>query len=133
MPLSDSRRRRHRNPPGLVGIHRLANYGLLLSLLISTILCVLELQVRLKASRTYTALQDAHIMQQLFMDSRAQLMAALGTVDASGQAEQGDRSSSQALEPLLLPPPPSRQWRPREALFRHLGRWIKAGPVLRGY
>lgn len=133
MPLSYSRRSRRHNRPGLVGIHRLANYGLLLSLLISTILCVLELQVRLKVSHTYTALQDAHTMQQLFMNSRAQLMAALGTIDTSGQAEQGDRSINQALEPLLLPPPPSRQLKPQGPLLLNLGRRIKAGPILRGY
>lgn len=120
------------NPPGLVGIHRLANRALLVSLLISSILCVLELQVRLNTSHTYKALQDARTMQQLFMDSRAQLMAALGTLDASGPMEQGDLSTNQDPEPLLLPPPSNRQVK-RLELFENPGRWLNAGPILRGY
>ncbi|KKZ13143.1 MAG: hypothetical protein TQ37_04650 [Candidatus Synechococcus spongiarum 15L] len=120
------------NPPGLVGAHWLANRALLMSLLIPTVLCVLELQVRLNVSRTYTALQDARTMQQLLMDSRAQLMAALGTVDASGQREQGGLATRRDLEPLLLPPPPSRQLA-HPSPFRRPARWIKAGPMLRGY
>lgn len=120
------------NPPGLAGIHWLANRALLVSLLISTVLCVLELRAQRNLSRTYTALQDARTMQQLVMDSRAQLMAALDTVDVSRQTEQGGLSTSQDLEPLLLPPPPIQQLQHRSP-FRNLGRWIKAGPGLRGY
>ena len=124
--------RANNNPTGLAGIHWLANRALLLSLLIPTVLCVLELQVRRNLSRTYTALQDARTMQQLVMDSRAQLMAALDTLDVSGQTEQGGLSTSQDPEPLLLPPPPSQQVKHR-SLFQNLARWIKAGPALRGY
>lgn len=120
------------NPPGLAGLHWLANRALLLSLLISAVLCVLELQVRIKFGRTYPAFQDARTMQERFMDSRAQLMASLGNVDAVGQTDQGGLSTSKDLEPLLLPPPPIRSLK-RQPLFRNLGRWIKAGPMLRGY
>ena len=87
-------------PSGLGGIHRLANRGLLVSLLLSSVLCVLELQVRLNMSRTYGALQDARTMQQLLLDSRSQLVAALGTVDASGSTDQGDPLTGQDSEPL---------------------------------
>lgn len=124
--------RANNNPPGLAGIHWLANRALLASLLIPTVLCVLELQMRRNLSHTYTALQDARTMQQLLMDSRAQLMAALDTIDVSGQTEQGGLSIGQDLEPLLLPPPPRRRLKHRSP-FQNLGRWIKAGPVLRGY
>lgn len=119
-------------PSGLGGIHRLANRGLLVSLLLSSVLCVLELQVRLNMSRTYAALQDARTMQQLLLDSRSQLVAALGTVDASGSTDQGDPLTGQDSEPLLLPPPPNRQLK-RWSLFENPGRWLKAGATLRGY
>ncbi|MCY4054908.1 MAG: hypothetical protein OXF67_03385 [Cyanobacteria bacterium MAG CAR4_bin_6] len=119
-------------PPGLASIHWLANRALLVSLLIPTVLCVLELQMRRNLSRAYTALQDARTMQQLVMDSRAQLMAAPDTIPVSGPTGQGDLSTSQGLEPLLLPPPPSGPLKHRSP-FRRLGRWIKAGPVVRGY
>lgn len=124
--------RANSTPPGLAGIHWLANRALLVSLLIPTVLCVLELQMRRNLSRIYTALQDARTMQQLVLDSRAQLMAAPHIIHVSGPTGQGDLSTSQGLEPLLLPPPPSRPLKHRSP-FRHLGRWIKAGPVLRGY
>ena len=119
-------------PAGLGGIHWLANRVLLVSLLLSTVLCVLELQVRINMSRTYTALQDARTMQQLFLDSRSQLVAALGTADASGSTEQGDLLVGQDPEPLLLPPPPNRPLQ-RRSLLDNPGRWLKAGAVLRGY
>ena len=112
-------------PPGLRRIHRLANRGLLASLLLSSILCVLELQVRLNMNRTYTAIQEARTMQQLYLDSRSQLVTALST-------EQGDRLATQSSEPLLLPPPPSPQAR-RRFLWVNPGRWLNAGAVLRGY
>ena len=120
-------------PPGLPGIHRLANRVLLASLLLSSVLCVLELQVRLKMNRTYTALQEVRTVQQLYLDSRSQLVAALGTVDGTGRTlEQGGGPTRQDPEPLLLPPPPSRllQHRP---LLANPGRWLDAGAVLRGY
>lgn len=112
-------------PPGLRRIHRLANRGLLASLLLSSVLCVLELQVRLNMNRTYTAIQEARTMQQLYLDSRSQLVTALST-------EQGDRLATQSSEPLLLPPPPSPQAR-RRFLWVTPGRWLNAGAVLRGY
>ncbi|WP_152535162.1 hypothetical protein [Candidatus Synechococcus spongiarum] len=124
--------RANSNPPGLAGIHWLANRALLVSLLIPTVLCVLELQMRRNLSRTYTALQDARTMQQLVMDSRAQLVAAPDAIHVAGQTGQGGLSASQSIEPLLLPPPPDRPLKHR-SLFRRLGRWIKAGPALRGY
>ena len=121
------------NPPGLAGIHWLANRVLVVSLLVSAILCVLELQARLNVSRTYTALQDARTMQKLVMDSRAQLMAALGSTDASEQTNQSDLSSNQKHEPLVLPPSPKSSYLKSQSLLENLARWIKAGPVLRGY
>lgn len=112
-------------PPGLRRIHRLANRGLLASLLLSSVLCVLELQVRLNMNRTYTALQEERTMQQRYLDSRSQLVAALS-------AEQGDHLVVQGSEPLLLPPPPSPQTR-RRFLWVNSARWLNAGDVLRGY
>ncbi len=114
-------RTRH-DSSGLVGLHRLANCALLAFFLISTILCVLELQMRLKVSRTSAALQEARAMEQLFMDSRAQLMAA---------SDRVDHSTGQDPEPLLLPPPPNRPSKPLAPL-ETWGGWFKAG-VLRGY
>jgi len=119
-------------PPGLGGIHWLANRALLVSLLLSSVLCVLELQVRFNMSRTYTALQDALTTQQLLLDSRSRLMAALGMIDASGPTKQGDLSVRQDSEPLLLPPPPNRQLK-RRSLLENPARWFSAGAVLRGY
>lgn len=119
-------------PPGLHGIHRLTNRVLVASLLISTALCVLELQVRLNMSRTYTALQEARTMQQLYLDSRSQLVAALGTVDGDGTTEQGDGLAGQDPEPLVLPPPPRRLLK-RRPLLASPGRWLNDGIVLRGY
>ena len=114
-------RTRH-DSSGLVGLHRLANCALLAFFLVSTILCVLELQMRLKVSRTSAALQEARAMEQLFMDSRAQLMAA---------SDRVDHSTGQDPEPLLLPPPPNRPSKPL-ATLEAWGGWFKAG-VLRGY
>lgn len=119
-------------PTGLRGIHRLANRVLLASLLLSTVLCVLELQVRLNMNRTYTALQEARTMQELYLDSRSQLVAALGTVDGAGTTEQGDGLAGQDPEPLLLPPPPRRLLK-RRPLLASPGRWLNADAVLRGY
>ena len=116
-------RTRH-NPSGLAGLHWLANCGLLVFLLLSTILCVLELRMRLNVSRTSKALQDARTLEQLFTDSRTRIMAASDTVDPS---------SGRGPEPLLLPPPPNRPSQPHQALFETLGGWFKAGVVLRGY
>ena len=95
-------------PPGLASIHWLANRALLVSLLIPTVLCVLELQMRRNLSRAYTALQDARTMQQLVMDSRAQLMAAPTPCPVSRPTGQGDLSTSQGLEPLPASPTPER-------------------------
>ena len=119
-------------PPGLRGIHWLANRVLLASLLLSTVFCVLELQVRLNMNRTYTALQEARTMQQLYLDSRSQLVAALGTADSAGTTEQGDGPAGQDPEPLVLPPPPSQLLK-RRPLLASPGRWLNAGAVLRGY
>ena len=119
-------------PPGLRGIHRLANRVLLASLLLSTVLCVLELQVRLMLRRTYTALQEDRTMQQLYLDSRSQLVATLGTVDSAGTTAPGGGLTDQGPEPLVLPPPPSRLPRRHQLLVRP-GRWLNAGAVLRGY
>ncbi|WP_143324529.1 hypothetical protein [Candidatus Synechococcus spongiarum] len=120
------------DPPGLRGMHRLANRLLLASLLLSTVLCVLELQVRFNMNRTYTALQEARTMQQLYLDSRSQLVAALGTADGAGTREQSDGLAAQGPEPLVLPPPPSRLLK-RRPLLASPARWLNAGPVLRGY
>ena len=120
-------------PPGLGGVHRLANRVLLASLLLSTVLCVLELQVRLSMNRTYTALQEVRTVQQLYLDSRSQLVAALAAVDGGGRTvEQGGGLAGQDPEPLLLPPPPSRLLK-RRPLLANPGRWLDAGAVLRGY
>ncbi len=128
VPVSDS----NPAPPGLRGIHWLANRVLLASLLLSTVLCVLELQVRLNMNRTYTALQEARTIQQLYLDSRSQLVAALGTVDGAGTTEQGDGLAGQEPEPLLLPPPPSRRLK-RRPLVASPGHWLNADAILRGY
>lgn len=119
-------------PPGLRGIHWLANRVLLASLLLSTVLCVLELRVQRLNLSTYTALLEARTMQQLYLDSRSQLVAALGTVDGAGTTEQGDDLAGQDPEPLLLPPPPSRLLK-RRPLLTSPGHWLNADAVLRGY
>ena len=118
--------------PGLRGIHRLANRMLLASLLLSAVLCVLELQVRINIHRTYTALQEARTMQRLYLDSRSQLLAALGAVNGAGTTGQGGDLAGQDPEPLVLPPPPDRPLQ-RRPLLLDPGRWLPAGPVLRGY
>jgi len=129
-PIPPSSRTTH-EPPGLAGLHWLANRLLLISLLVSAVLCVLELQVRINWSRTYANLQEARTTQQQLMESRSQLMASFAAESPYPQTNEGDLLISQDTETLVLPAPRVTHLKP-PAPSGGLG-WLQMTPILRGY